>query len=48
MSLLKIFRVEILKLTVFMFCFSSLMAFLMLETGSGPGKLINYLIKIIF
>jgi hypothetical protein len=47
MELIKIFKPELLKLAVFMFCFSLSIAYLMFETHTGVNNLFNFLIRII-
>ncbi len=46
-KIIKIFKAEILKLSIFMFCFSSSIAYLMFETNTNFDKLFSYIINTI-
>jgi hypothetical protein len=45
LTILKIFKAELIKLAVFMLCFSSSIAFLMIETKTDLPGLLNYIIN---
>lgn len=47
MELLKIFKAELLKLSIFMFCFSSSIAYLMIETKTDFERLLSYIMNTI-
>lgn len=42
---MKIFKAELIKLAVFMLCFSSSIAYLMIETKKDFTGLLNYVIN---